>query len=234
MMIGLIAGSIMCPLGSLAAKTGVLRCSEGEDVLHLRKAMAAGAVGLVLSAFTLSASTNLNALESTVLPVLFVLLWIGAFVDRATGWAPEGLSICLPILALALGASNGNWEITIGWAVLYGSLLWAAVYFAWSLGSQRVSSLPPPADIIAFMLPFLAFGVSMHFTVAMLLISTILWFCLFFPEVHRIFSQQEVEMKALADFDDAVANSDRPTITFLAIAYPVFSLVAMSSVVFRG
>lgn len=146
---------------------------------------------------------------------LGILLGIAATVDRLTTWAPDGLMIPICVLATLYGpigdAIGPIWSIPVG-LVVFGvcQLLWVAQY---RLGYLMI----PPPDIIALVVPFLLFGVSVLTLTILISMAIVLLLIL------RVKS-----MRFLAGDHDALDDGQKDTgidaknsVAFLGTAFPV-------------
>ncbi|MFG6083434.1 hypothetical protein ACEUZ9_004694 [Paracoccus litorisediminis] len=225
MILSHLAVFMIAPIAAAAAVSGVRRVSEGEDKLPLLPAHASAALGAAIGAGAFGFDLSLS--QSLTLISLLAILGIGTYTDWRSGWAPDGLALSAVMLAMALGVVNGTWVLPLWAAVPVGIFVWLTANLTWLGLVRMIPALPPPADLLALVMPFLAFGIGIGFPASMIGISIVLAFCLFFPGIHRIFSREEVEEKAMQDLGSEIAGRGRPVVTFLAIAYPVFGVVAL-------
>ena len=216
-LFALLAAVLVVPLAMISVR----HASEGVDRIAAGPVAAAALAGAGPVAI-LAHLRDMGADHVLVLAMFAALLMAAAIVDRETAWAPDGLLFPLTALSMLTGMNLGSWDIAPLPALLIGSGAFLVFHAAW-LAVLRIwpeALVPPPSDLLAFLVPFLVIGPNSGFVVFTMAISAILFLCMKSSTVNSIFARPEIVDHVLKNeiCDDTVEGSG---ITFLALAFPL-------------
>lgn len=205
-------------LWTLLARIGVRWASDGEDRLSpgplFVAALTGGLAGLLAG--------NDDPAISAIAVILCSGLIAGALVDRQTGWAPDTLVFPIVLLAMTLGALEGAWDLSPMRAVIYACLGYWLLQAVWILVAWKITdfSPPPPADLIAVVLPLMFYGMDLRFSATMFAMAAALLLARRFSTIYALFSRTELVMRIVKNENMRYAEGCHG-ITLLALAFPV-------------
>jgi hypothetical protein len=217
-------------LGATAAALGVAgvrRASSGLDHVRFAPLAVTATTGAALC-LAIPLLRSGEPFEGIALPLLLAcagaLLAALAHVDRATAWAPDALMLPAVAAVFGLGSASGALPLDLAWALASGVIVFLASQIAWLATHRLIPGVPPPADLLAMLLPLPVLGLSPATVAFYLSISLIIFAYRISPGVRRVFSVPEAIRAAsrdigASDVDDAAAAP------FLALSAPVALLL---------
>jgi hypothetical protein len=181
----------------------------------------------------IGALSMVAALHGSELPVhtqliyvaIAAILTLGAWIDRVSAWAPDALMLPFAI-AIFLASPNVSSPIEIGFAVGMGALLFMSGIALWVLQDFLETRFITPPDIIALASPFILFGITTMTAVVFMITSILLLGALKSKRIAAIFSRPE----AIADAVNDTGYSDKPSVTFLSVIFPVLLCAQIAKV----
>lgn len=221
-LIWVLAASVAFSL----AFTGLRREVGASADVPLPALAAASLLGAAVSLFLPDVMTIQQVL---VLSVLGGVLLSGALIDRQLGMALDWT--CGPVLGLSLAA---GYILAEPGAEVISPLFWIALGLAafviLNLGwlaldrSTGGRALPPPADLVAIVLPVVIFGLSLDVTAFYIICSLVALLCLRIPQIAAIFTREEVACEMRSEITD---DEERQAIAGLALLYPAVWLLLL-------
>lgn len=157
------------------------------------------------------------------------LLLAGAFLDRQIGMSPDWVSAPVLALALAVGTILQPW-LAHGFSPLIwglaGLVAHVVINLFWIAADRATGGrmVPPPADLVAIILPALIFGFSFEISVFYVACSLVLLLCLRIPQVAAIFTSRNISDEMRAEITD---DEGRQAIAALALLYPAIWLLLL-------
>lgn len=167
--------------------------------------------------------------QGLVLSVLGGLLLAGALIDRQLGMALDWTSG--PVLGFSLAAGyvlaapGADVMAPLFWVAL-GLAAFVALNFGWLALDRSTGgrALPPPADLVAILLPIIIFGPSLAATVFYIMCSIVALLCLRIPQFAAIFTREEIADAMRSEITD---DEGRQAIAGLALLYPAVWLLLL-------
>lgn len=213
----------VCVLIAAAGRAGLRKASDGAETISWARVLAPAIVGGMIIAGLIF--WKIPSGDAPIIDLCLVglgaALGAAAIIDRDTGWAPDVLMAVLSAKAMVLGTIVAGWGIGPLTASLVGIGILVAINLLWLAASVLTGSrrILPPADILAFALPFMIFGASPYFVAIMLSISVLGLLGRRVPAIHAFFTNPKVGDKVLRemDLDDSM---EAKGVTLLAIALP--------------
>lgn len=207
------------------AQTSLNRIGATERFsFPMRKMILVCGLGALLPAVTLQISKgNYQTAEIMMLIMLGGILGLGAWIDRQSAYAPDGIMLpfCLIIAFIAplqFSGSEPIVELSLRALIAFGLYIFGIVsWFPQEMSGVRII---PPADVMALAAPLLVFGISATLAMIYLVTSILLLLALKSEKVARIFSSKEAVDDGSSDVELKKGNA----VTFLSVIFPVFLL----------
>lgn len=218
-----MAAAATCLLIALVGRIGLRLASDGEDMISWGRGLLPALIGGMPIAFLLPGS-----LEAATDPLIYLslvglgaALGVGAIIDRETGWGPDALMIVLAAGSMVLGTMIAGWPLTPLQAALLGLVILLGINLVW-LALVKLTGYPfitPPADILAFALPLMIFGLSTSVVAIMLYIAVASLLCMCFPAVAAVFTNPAATQNVLrkSEMND---TTEAQGLTLLSVALP--------------
>jgi hypothetical protein len=223
----LFAFLALSPLLGAAAATlgtgGVRRASAGLDGIAFLPLAASSTIGAALCVAIplLRAQTPFDGLAApALLACAGALLAALAHVDRSTAWAPDALMLPAVAVIFGLGSAAGTLDLDLLPSIGLGALVFLLAQLAWIAARRAIRGVPPPADLLAMLLPLPVLGFSAATVAFYISISLIMVAYRFSFGVRRIFAVAEAMRGASSDVGLAGVGEESVT-PFLALSAPV-------------
>lgn len=183
--------------------------------------MSLGMVIFSASAFTFFSKDIASLMLATLLGGI---LFLSAWLDKKTGWAPDSLTLPLAFIEALLFIDTPGWS-GVAQSVLLGCGIFLGSMGLWLLQSGIDRRILTPPDMIAVLLPFAFFGLQMETAVIFMLTAIILLACLKSEKICSLFADRQARLDASED----AGVGDGPSVTFLAVIFPAFSIIFIAS-----
>lgn len=213
----------VCLLIGLLGRIGLRLASDDADMISWPRTLVPAFLGGMTLAYLQAGSEWMGSGSLTFLCItgLGAALGVAAIIDRETGWAPDVLMALLAAKAMVLGTIVAGWPISPLVASILGVVTLVGINLLWIAAVKLTGSyaILPPADILAFALPFMIFGTSIQFVAIMLAIAILGLVCKNVPAVAAVFTNPKVGENVLREIesDDKKAGQG---LTLLSIALP--------------
>ncbi|MBW3243612.1 hypothetical protein KUV57_13140 [Epibacterium sp. DP7N7-1] len=225
-----LAAAAVCILIGLIGRIGLRMASDNEDMISWAKTLTPALLCGMPLAVLQSGFEWMEGGSQTFLCItsLGAALGVGAIIDRETGWAPDILMAVLAANGMLLGTIIAGWELSPIVASIVGIALLAVINLFWIAAVKLTGScaILPPADILAFALPFMIFGISAQFVTVMLVIATVGLACKRVPSIAAIFTNPKVGEKIVREIESDDMKEGHG-LTLLSIALPSTWLAIM-------
>lgn len=216
-------GVATAALGAL----GVRRASSGLDRIGFIPLAAASTLGaaVCLAIPLLRAQASFEGIAPPLLLACAgALLAALAHVDRATAWAPDALVLPAVIVVFGLGSVSGTLSMDPVPALAAGLIVFIVSQLAWIAARRAIAGVPPPADLLAMLLPLPVLGFSPETVIFYVSISLIMIAYRASSRVRRVFAAPEAMRAASIDIG-APSAEEGSVAPFLALSAPVALLL---------
>lgn len=226
-----VAAVAVCLLIGLVGRIGLRLASADNDMISWPRTLIPAFLGGMSLAVLQTGTAGMgdSSLIFLCITGLGAALGVGAIIDRETGWAPDALMAVLAAKAMVLGTIVSGWPLTPLQASLFGLGILVAINLVWIAAVKLTgsSAILPPADILAFALPFMIFGMSIQFVLIMLAIAVLGLACMRLPVVAVIFTNPDVRDNVLREHEIDYIKAGQG-LTLLSIALPATWLAILT------